>query len=92
MNTNNKNALNKPFIEELRSRGTSFREKVLDVTMHGVTLATTLLILKAVELLLHSLYGDQRFFDILPVAWVIQSSDLLILGKFVRESWKEFKQ
>lgn len=82
----------KSFTDELLAKGKTIRTRLLNVLAHGFTLAVTLLVIKVVELLLHWLYGQEKFFDILPVAWLIQASDVLILLKFVVDSWKEFKE
>jgi hypothetical protein len=85
-------AKGKTFTEEVKVAAKTVRGKVLSLICHSGLLIVTLGVLKVVELQLHWMYGDQKFFDRLPVAWVIQLSDLLILVKFVRDSWLELKK
>ncbi len=74
----------KPFLSQLKNA-------VVPVLVHGVGMATAIVCLWIIELLLRATMGENAlFFGTIPVAYVIQLGDILILAKFVRVAWKDF--
>jgi len=53
---------------------------------------TAILFLAASEALLKATMGPNAvFFGAIPISYVIQVGDLLVLGRFLRLAWKEFR-
>lgn len=68
------------------------RRAVIPVVVHGIGMIVAILVLWAVELILQSTMGpNAKFFDTVPIAYVIQLGDILVFGRFLRLAWKDFK-
>ncbi len=68
------------------------KSAVIPVAVHGIGMLTAILFLAASEALLKATMGPNAvFFGAIPISYVIQVGDLLVLGRFLRLAWKEFR-
>jgi hypothetical protein len=67
------------------------RHRLAGIAMHTVATLACLLSIWLVHLVLKTLLGpDFRFFDMVPVRYVIDAGEVTILGKLVWHLFKEF--
>ncbi len=69
---------------------TQLKAAVVPVVVHGVSMMVAILCLWGVELLFRATMGDDAlFFGAVPVVYVIQLAEILVLAKFVIRAWKD---
>lgn len=66
---------------------------ILELASHTLILGLALGSLWLVHLILETLLGNEaRFFDSVPVRWIIDVADLLVIGKFLWQVIKDFRR
>ncbi|HEY6328725.1 MAG TPA: hypothetical protein VI756_05270 [Blastocatellia bacterium] len=66
--------------------------KILELLSHTAVLAFTLFSIWLIHLMLRYFFGkDAKFFDFIPISWIIDVADVLVIGKFLRALIKDFK-
>jgi hypothetical protein len=68
------------------------RQRLAGIAKHTVATLACLVSIWLVHLVLRTLLGpDWRFFDLVPLRYVIDAGDLTVLGKLVWHLFKEFE-
>jgi len=66
---------------------------ILELASHTLVLGLALASLWLIHLILETLLGkDAKFFSFVPISWIIDTADLLIIGKFLWEIIKDFRR
>jgi len=66
---------------------------ILELASHTLILGLALVSLWLIHLILEVLFGkDGKFFNYLPISWIIDVADLLVIGKFLWEIIKDFRR
>jgi hypothetical protein len=66
---------------------------ILELLAHTLVMGISLGSIWAIHLILEGLLGhDARFFDLIPIRWIIDLADLAIIGKFIWELIMEFQE
>jgi hypothetical protein len=66
---------------------------ILELASHTLVLGLALGSLWLIHLILEALLGkDAKFFSFVPISWIIDAADLLIIGKFLWEIIKDFRR
>ena len=66
---------------------------ILELGSHTLVLGLALGSIWLIHLILEGLFGrDGKFFDYLPISWIIDAADLLVIGKFLWEIVKDFRR
>ncbi len=70
----------------------SVRQSLSKLSKHFIILIFVIVLAVAMHFLLKNVFGDPKFFDLIPVRWVIDLGDIAIILTFViiviRELWK----
>ena len=65
---------------------------LLELGSHTLILGLTLGSIYLIHLILEGLLGhDAKFFNWIPIRWIIDIADLLVIGKFLWEIIKDFR-
>lgn len=71
----------------------SYRQPLTDVARHTTVMVLCLTSMWVIHLVLKLLLGsDARFFDFIPVRYVIDVADIAIIAKFVWEIVRDFSR
>jgi hypothetical protein len=66
---------------------------LLEVGSHTLVLGLVLGSIFLIHLILKGLLGHEaKFFDLIPIRWIIDVADLLVIGKFLWEIIKDFRR
>jgi hypothetical protein len=66
---------------------------ILELASHTLVLGLALGSIWLVHLILETLLEkDARFFNYIPISWIIDVADLLVIGKFLWEIIKDFRR
>ena len=66
---------------------------ILELASHTLILGLALGSLWLIHLILEALLGrDARFFNSVPVSWIIDVADLLVIGKFLWSIIRDFRR
>ena len=68
------------------------KEKIEPVIIHGIGIIIAIAFLWLVDRFLFYTMGDKAtFFDLIPIKYTIHAGEVLVIARFVRLAWKEFK-
>jgi hypothetical protein len=68
-------------------------ESLLDLGSHTVIMVAALASIWLIHLVLEALLGkDAKFFDLIPIRWIIDLADVLVVGKFLLEVIRDFSR
>ena len=66
---------------------------ILELGSHTLILGLALGSLWLIHLILEALLGkDAKFFNLIPISWIIDVADLLVIGKFLWEIVRDFRR
>lgn len=66
---------------------------ILELASHTLILGLALGSIWVIHLILEGLFGkDGKFFNYIPISWIIDVADLLVIGKFLWEIIKDFRR
>lgn len=66
---------------------------ILELASHTLILGLALASLWLVHLILEALLGkDAKFFNYVPISWIIDVADLLVIGKFLWGVVRDFRR
>lgn len=75
-----------------RRFGRDVKRRVNPVVIHGIATMVAILVISLTELLLNFTMGhDAKFYDLLPVRYVIQTIDMVMFARFTINVWREFR-
>ena len=66
---------------------------ILELASHTLILGLALGSIWVIHLILEGLFGkDGKFFNYIPISWIIDVADLLVVGKFLWEIVRDFRR
>jgi hypothetical protein len=79
-------------IKKADRRWATLFETAPEITRHTIALLLSLFSLWLIHLALKHLLGDPKFFGVIPVQWIIDVGDIIILIKFIWHLIKNFNK
>ena len=79
-------------IKKVDIRWPAVFETAPEITRHTIALLLSLFSLWVIHLTMKYLLGDPKFFGLIPVQWIIDVGDIVILVKFIWHLIKNFNK
>jgi len=68
------------------------KKAIEPVIIHGIGMLIAIAFLWLVDrFLFHTMGDNATFFDLIPIKYTIHAGDVLVIARFVRLAWREFK-
>lgn len=72
--------------------GLDVRRRVDPIAIHGIATIVAILVMSLTELILNITMGHEaKFYDAIPVRYVIQTIDMVMFARFTINVWREFR-